>query len=171
MFFACRMPAIGVAVLGDRLDHPGGIPRACRRDDRMRGRDLPSPHSVFTENCAVQRNRLATRENGSVADQGIFLPGILANHLRGLHSSTFDSFILPIWSSDQQGKHRCYGLILGVDPAGMGADRTAVVFRRGHRITGVETRYDLDTMDTAGRVGQIIRQEQPAGVNIDLGSW
>jgi hypothetical protein len=53
----------------------------------------------------------------------------------------------------------------------MGADRTAVVFRRGHRITGVETRYDLDTMDTAGRVGQIIRQEQPAGVNIDLGSW
>ena len=64
-----------------------------------------------------------------------------------------------------------YGLILGVDPAGMGADRTAVIFRRGHRITGVETRYDLDTMDTAGRVGQIIRQEQPAGVNIDLGSW
>ena len=37
----------------------------------------------------------------------------------------------------------------------MGADRTAFIFRRGHCITRIETRYSIDAMDTAGR--QIIR--------------
>src|SRR5262245_7727746 len=52
-------------------------------------------------------------------------------------------------------------LSLGVDAAGMGVDCTAIVFRRRRHITRVETPYSFDTVDTAGRVEQIIQHDQP----------
>jgi hypothetical protein len=48
----------------------------------------------------------------------------------------------------------------------MGADRTTIVFLWGNSIARVETRHRLDAMETAGRVEQIIRQDNPARVNI-----
>ena len=54
-------------------------------------------------------------------------------------------------------------LVLGVRPAGMGADRALIVLRR-ERTTRVATRYSLDPMDAPKRVGQVIRQEQPTRV-------
>jgi len=63
-----------------------------------------------------------------------------------------------------------YGpLIVGVDPAGMGADRTSIAWRQGHVITKVESRRGLDTMETTGWVARIIREDRPAKVNIDVG--
>jgi len=83
------------------------------------------------------------------------LPGILAHHLPSLISST-------VWAIhsrrsgplDQQGKHRTDGWpILGVGPAGMGADRALIVLRRDHRIARFAPRYRLDAMDAARRFG------------------
>jgi hypothetical protein len=63
-----------------------------------------------------------------------------------------------------------YGLlIVGVDPAGSGADRTSIAWRRGRRIERVESRRNLDTMEVAGLVKKIIREDKPARVNIDVG--
>src|SRR5262249_4186757 len=60
-------------------------------------------------------------------------------------------------------------LILGCDPAGMGADRTSIAWRRGSCIEKVESRKGLTTMEVAGWVGQIIREDDPVKVNIDVG--
>src|SRR5262249_58938050 len=63
-----------------------------------------------------------------------------------------------------------YGpLIVGVDPARMGADRTSIAWRQGHVITKVESRRGLDTMETTDWVARIIREDRPAKVNIDVG--
>jgi hypothetical protein len=63
-----------------------------------------------------------------------------------------------------------YGpLIVGVDPAGKGADATAIAFRRGHCITKIEKRRGLSTMEVAGWISKIIRDDKPAKVNIDVG--
>jgi hypothetical protein len=63
-----------------------------------------------------------------------------------------------------------YGpLIVGVDPAGKGADSSAIAWRRGHCIVKTERRRGLDTMEVAGWVAQIIREDKPAKVNIDVG--
>jgi hypothetical protein len=63
-----------------------------------------------------------------------------------------------------------YGpLIVGVDPAGKGADSTAIAWRQGHCITKIEKRHGLDTMEVAGLVARIIRDEKPVKVNIDVG--
>jgi len=62
-----------------------------------------------------------------------------------------------------------YGdLILGVDPAGGGTDFTAIAWRKGHTVTKIEKRRDLDTMQTCGWIGKIIREDKPKRVNIDI---
>jgi hypothetical protein len=60
-------------------------------------------------------------------------------------------------------------LIVGVDPAGSGADRTAIAYRRGRCVTKVETYRGMDTMQVAGLVAKIIREQKPAKVCIDVG--
>jgi hypothetical protein len=63
-----------------------------------------------------------------------------------------------------------YGdLIIGVDPAGAGEAKTAIAWRQGHAITKIETRRALDTMQVAGWVASIIREDKPVRVNIDVG--
>src|SRR5437764_12326115 len=60
-------------------------------------------------------------------------------------------------------------LIVGVDPAGKGADRTAIAWRKGGSVYKIEARRGLDTMEVAGLVAKIIRDDKPAKVNIDVG--
>lgn len=58
-------------------------------------------------------------------------------------------------------------LIIGVDPARKGGDRTAIIRRKGRRAYGLETIYNTDLMNLAGIVRRIIDKEQPKRVCID----
>src|SRR5262245_14609193 len=86
-------------------------------------------------------------------------------------SSTFDSFIpASLVIKARAEKVESYGpLIVGVDPAGMGADRTSIAWRRGRCSTKVESRRGIDTMEVVGWVQRIIKDDKPAKVNIDVG--
>jgi hypothetical protein len=86
-------------------------------------------------------------------------------------SSSFDSFIpAELVIKARREKVEPYGpLIIGVDPAGVGVDRTSIAFRKGRCITKIESRRGLDTMEVAGWVQKLIREEKPAKVNIDVG--
>jgi hypothetical protein len=85
-------------------------------------------------------------------------------------ASNFDSFITAdLVMQARKETIDPYGpLLIGVDPAGKGADSTAIAWRRGHCITKIEKRHGLDTMEVAGLVAKIIRDEKPAKVNIDV---
>ncbi len=86
-------------------------------------------------------------------------------------SSTFDSFIpANIVIAARRETVEPYGpLLIGVDPAGAGADRTSIAWRRGRCITKIESRRGMDTMEVCGWVKQIIRTDKPDKVNIDVG--
>lgn len=58
-------------------------------------------------------------------------------------------------------------LVVGVDPARMGDDRTAIIRRRGRKAFKLETHYNIDTMELAGIVKRIIEKERPRRVCID----
>lgn len=61
-----------------------------------------------------------------------------------------------------------YGpLVVGVDPAGPGKDRTAVAYRRGRVVLRIETYKGLRPMEVAGTVAEIIRDHSPDAVFID----
>ena len=58
-------------------------------------------------------------------------------------------------------------LIVGVDPAEMGKDRTAIVFRRGRVVSRIEVHRQKTTMEVAGIVARIIRDRKPDAVFVD----
>lgn len=58
-------------------------------------------------------------------------------------------------------------LVIGLDPARKGDDRTAVIRRRGRRAYNLETHYNIDTMQLAGLIKRIIEKEHPKRVCID----
>lgn len=58
-------------------------------------------------------------------------------------------------------------LVIGLDPARKGDDRTAIIRRRGRRAYNLETHYNIDTMELAGIMKRIIDKEQPKRVCID----
>ncbi|MCC8961715.1 hypothetical protein H8A95_05115 [Bradyrhizobium sp. Pear76] len=87
-------------------------------------------------------------------------------------ASEFDSFIPHelVLRARKSGTTEGIGpLILGVDPARFGADSTAIAWRRGSCIEKIEKRHGLDTMQVAGWVASIMREDKPAKVNIDVG--
>lgn len=60
-------------------------------------------------------------------------------------------------------------LVIGYDPAWTGGDRHSMAFRQGRRVLKVESRTKLDTMQGAGWAKQVIDQEKPARMFIDVG--
>jgi hypothetical protein len=86
-------------------------------------------------------------------------------------SANFDSFIpADLVLKARREKVESYGpLIIGVDPAAMGADRTSIAWRRGRAITKIESRRGLETKEVTGLIAKIIREDEPDKVNIDVG--
>ena len=63
-----------------------------------------------------------------------------------------------------------YGrLVLGVDPARFGDDRTGIIRRRGRVAFGLESYIKKDTMEVVGIVHKIIEEEKPYKVFVDVG--
>lgn len=58
-------------------------------------------------------------------------------------------------------------LVLGVDPADHGPDRTAIVFRRGRMVTRIHTYRNRSTMEVAGIVSELIAKHSPDAVFVD----
>lgn len=59
-------------------------------------------------------------------------------------------------------------LIIGVDPAIGDNDRTAIVRRKGRRVYGLDIWKNHNTMETVGRLANIIDEERPHKVYIDV---
>ena len=60
-------------------------------------------------------------------------------------------------------------LVLGVDPARFGEDRTSLIFRQGRVAFGLESYTKKDTMEVTGIVFSLIEKYKPAKVFIDVG--
>lgn len=63
-----------------------------------------------------------------------------------------------------------YGpLIVGVDPAGEGKDRTAIAFRRTRKVTKVDYFSKKSPMEIVGICAAILKNHKPAAMFIDVG--
>lgn len=61
-------------------------------------------------------------------------------------------------------------LIVGVDPAGAGGDRFAVVWRRGDKVVKMQTRNKLEHDDAVAWLAKIIDEDRPERMCVDRGS-
>ena len=82
-----------------------------------------------------------------------------------------DSFIASdIVMRARKHKAEKYGpLLLGVDPARFGDDRTSIIRRQGRVAYGLESHTKKDTMEIVGIVKTIIDSERPDKVFVDVG--
>jgi len=58
-------------------------------------------------------------------------------------------------------------LVIGLDPAITDHDRTAIIRRKGRLVYGLETHYNLNTMEIVGLIRRIIDKDRPVKVCID----
>ncbi len=141
---------------------------------------LAELHGLDAEQIAWRRNKLLSMPEELFCQEYPLTPA------EAFIASNFDSYITPElvlaarrrpkpeggpkFATNSLGEvNRTGTLIIGVDPAGKGADRTSIAWREGSAITKIESRRGLDTMEVAGLIAKIIREEKPTRVNIDVG--
>ena len=101
--------------------------------------------------CRIVRSRreptcLATKEDQPTRQRPVFPAGIPSNAQEAFVSSNFDSFIpaaLVIKARREKVEEKFGPLIVGVDPAHLGPDRTSIAWRRGRVIEKVESRRGI----------------------------
>jgi len=82
-----------------------------------------------------------------------------------------DSFIKPE-DVVRARKNTCEGigaLVIGADPARFGDDRFSLAWRKGRKVSKVESRHKVGTVQGAHWIKQVIDVDKPARVFIDLG--
>ena len=87
-------------------------------------------------------------------------------------TSSEDSLIQPqtvIKARTAKNIQKGNQLVIGVDPAHKGRDRTAIVFRDGRVQYKHEIFQGLDTMEVVGRIIQMINQYRPEKIFVDMG--
>ncbi|MDA1128090.1 MAG: hypothetical protein O2913_05250 [Chloroflexi bacterium] len=71
------------------------------------------------------------------------------------------------WSEGPQGDTDSYEVVLAVDVARFGSDRSVILHRQGRRVMEIRTFRNMDTMQLAGWVAAAIRECSPERVCVD----
>jgi hypothetical protein len=122
-------------------------------------------HSLSPEQMMWRRNKLRQIGNETLLHQEFPLSAqeafIAANH---------DSFISPtlVMAARKEDVEARGGLVLGIDVASMGDDRTAIAYRRGRVIEKVIPRKHLTITEIAGWIEQIIQKDKPERIHVDV---
>ena len=96
-----------------------------------------------------------------------------------INAAVYEDMPSPV-SREEQGRDDPFGLFLpgmapsahgrvvvGVDVARFGSDRTVVLMRRGDRVESIKALSRIDTMATVGQVMVAVREHRPDAVNVD----
>jgi hypothetical protein len=129
-------------------------------------RDYATLYGLDDEQMAWRRSKIA-----ELKDLSLFAQEYPATAAEAFQMSGHDSFI-PAELIARARKAACEKsgpLVIGYDPAWLGEDRHTMAFRRGRRVTHVESRMKLDTVEAAGWLKQVIDAHEPAKVFIDTG--
>jgi hypothetical protein len=123
-------------------------------------------YGLTLEQVAWRRNKI-----GELKDPVLFKQEYPATAAEAFQMSGHDSFIQPhLVARARKSKAEASGaLVIGVDPAWKGKDRFSIAWRKGRRVTSVVSRQNIDTMEGAGWVKQIIEKDKPKKVFIDVG--
>lgn len=123
-------------------------------------------YDLSPEQMAWRRNKIA-----ELKDANLFRQEYPATAAEAFQMSGHDSYI-PAEIVARARKAACEEsgpLVVGYDPAWKGADRHSMAWRSGRKVSKVESRSKLDTMEGAGWAKQVIDTDKPARMFIDVG--
>lgn len=123
-------------------------------------------YKLTLEQMAWRRAKIA-----ELRDPALFMQEYPATAAEAFQNTGHDSFIPPaLIAKARKGNHEPSGpLVIGFDPAWKGGDRCSMAWRRGRRLIKVVSKRGLDTMQQVGWCKQVIDQDKPTRVFIDVG--
>ena len=111
------------------------------------------------------------RDFGMFLGDGDVSGGVGATGRSPLRDDPFGVFLPGGYPSPQPSPTRGEGVhgrvVIGVDVARFGSDRSVVLARRGNRVVSIQAFERIDTMATAGQVIVAAREHRPDAVNVD----
>jgi len=129
------------------------------------------PDGLREEHLAWRRLKIAEFSNDPEHGANSFKSEFPFTWEESFRSPTENSFInstMVVRARNTKIDNNDTALIIGVDPAIGDNDKTAIVRRRGRRTYDLETWKNHNTMETVGRLRNIIDKEQPYKVYIDV---
>ena len=134
--------------------------------------DLMRNYNIGTSFIAWRRYKIAEFSTGGQDGTKSFMQEYPSTASEAFITSGDSSFITPdiiINARKCDYTDKVGNLLIGVDPARFGDDRTSIIRRRGRVAYGLESFRKKDTMEVAGLVHRIIASEHPSKVFIDIG--
>lgn len=143
------------------------------RRDPQPGFELTDEEQEYAHLYELDLGQMAWRRNkiSELKDPALFKQEYPATAAEAFQMSGHDSFIKPeiVAQARKNVREESGPLVIGFDPARFGDDGSAMARRRGRKVIKVERRNKLTTMEGAGWVKQVIDDESPARVFIDVG--
>lgn len=133
-------------------------------DDSERG--YAEAYGLNDEQMAWRRAKINSDFQGDVS---LFDQEYPATPELAFRRASGEPYIRPeVVAKARRAEHEARGaLVMGVDPAEMGDDRTAVIFRCGRVAEKPITWTKTDTMETVGRVAKLIEEREPEAIFVD----
>lgn len=108
---------------------------------------------------------------GELKDPALFMQEYPATAAEAFQVTGLDPFIpAPLVMRARNASAEAYGpLLLGVDPARYGDDRTSICLRQGRKVQWIRSASKKSTMEVAGMVYQIYKEHKPQQIAVDVG--
>ena len=132
---------------------------------------LAETYGLDDQQLAFRRQKISDLSADGIDGDQAFKQEYPMTAQEAFQMSGLDTLIRPdIVMKARKTKTLAYGdLVIGVDPARFGPDRTAIIRRRGRAAYDLQTYKGKSTMEVANLVAVLIKEENPAQVAIDVG--
>jgi hypothetical protein len=132
---------------------------------------LQAQYGLSNEQLCWRRNKIVELSIAGVDGEKAFMQEYPNCSTEAFQLTGEDSYIdsLLVMRARKCVAEKFGPLVLGVDPARFGDDRTSIIRRRGRVAYGLESYSKKDTMEVVGIVHKIIQTEKPFRVCVDVG--
>jgi len=130
--------------------------------------ELSRLYGLDDEQLAWRRAKIDTDFGGDAGEFAREYPNTAIEAFAVVNRDTFVDMRNVARARASKGVPMTGPLVVGVDPARMGADRTAIVWRRGRVVYKVKTYEKRTTTQITGLIANLIEADKPAKVFIDI---
>lgn len=132
-------------------------------------KELKEIYNLTNEQLNWRRQKVISFTGNGMDGEKLFCQEYPCNSTEAFQTSGFDSFITPemVMIARKTTVEGVGPLLIGVDPAREGDDRTSIIFRRGRKSYDLTSYSKKNTMEVTGIVHLLIIKHKPDKVFID----
>ncbi len=133
--------------------------------------ELIKIYKLSLEQLVWRRKKIKELTSKGMMGDKAFMQEYPCTPVEAFQSTSGDSFIPSnlVMKARNSDYNKPYGMkYMGVDPAGPGKDKTAIIFRHGRVAYKLLSFHEDDLMKTTGIISKLIKEENPDKVLIDV---